>query len=474
MTRHSDLRQELSLGALFFLAFGTIVGVGWVTVMGTWLDTAGPAGAALAFVAGGAVMVLIALCYAELASMFPVSGGEVAYAYAIFGESVCFLTGWFLALNYIAVLAFEAVSIGWIVSEIFPTLKGPVAYRILGGEVYAGSLGIGYALTIFMTYAQYRGVRMVARAQTVLTAALLVASAIFIALGLFFGDPQNLRPAFAQAEAGGIDVKGIGLLTATTFFWYAGFDVIPQAMGERKPGARLDRLFVPMAASIALAALFYVLVIFATGAILPTKTVSGLDLPVADAFEVAFGSAIPAKIVLLTGTFGLLTTWNAMFLAATRLLFSLGRARLLPAYFSYVSPSHGTPVVAIAFAAIVGAFLSALGNSVIGVIVNLGGMTMGAIFVLMTVGVLRLRTVSPDVDRPFRTPGGSSLPVLACAFSLSILAIAASDLLSSQTVRPEFYLLAGWSVLGMIFWVAFKKERRSVSSVKRRELLLAE
>ncbi|MCB1022373.1 MAG: amino acid permease, partial [Acidobacteria bacterium] len=74
-----------------------MIGVGWVTALGSWLTQAGPGGAILAFAAGGAVMLLIGLCYAELTAMLPVAGGEVAYAFAAHGAGRAFVVGWFLA-----------------------------------------------------------------------------------------------------------------------------------------------------------------------------------------------------------------------------------------------------------------------------------------------------------------------------------------------------------------------------------------
>ena len=83
--RRSELRRSLGLVSFFALAFGSMIGVGWVTAMGSWLTQAGPAGAIVAFLGGGATMLLIGLCYAELTPMLPVAGGEVAYAYRAFG-----------------------------------------------------------------------------------------------------------------------------------------------------------------------------------------------------------------------------------------------------------------------------------------------------------------------------------------------------------------------------------------------------
>ena len=69
-----SLQRAIGKGQFFTLAFGTIIGVGWIIYLGYWLAPAGPLGAAIGFGAGTLLIALIGLCYAEMASMFPVSG----------------------------------------------------------------------------------------------------------------------------------------------------------------------------------------------------------------------------------------------------------------------------------------------------------------------------------------------------------------------------------------------------------------
>ncbi len=154
------LEKELKLRNFFTLSLGTIIGVGWITVLGTWLREAGSLGTVFAFMGGGFFMALIGLCYAEVAAMYPVSGGEVAYAYEIFGLRTSFASGWFLALSYIATVGFEVVSVGWILSALAPGIEGPVLYRVLGDDVHLGSLVLGLGVMALITRINYRGARI--------------------------------------------------------------------------------------------------------------------------------------------------------------------------------------------------------------------------------------------------------------------------------------------------------------------------
>ena len=115
-----QLRKAVSARQFFMLAFGTVVGVGWLVYPGVWLSNSGPLGAIAGFAGGGVIMLVIALCYAEMAGMFPVSGGEVAYTYEVYGLRLSFLCGWLLAFEYIAVTSWEAISLALIADALFP------------------------------------------------------------------------------------------------------------------------------------------------------------------------------------------------------------------------------------------------------------------------------------------------------------------------------------------------------------------
>src|SRR5262245_30485541 len=161
----AELQRTITPAQFFTLSFGCIIGVGWVIALPAWLQQAGPGGAALAFLAGAMAMMLVGLCYAELATALPVTGGEGAYAYVVFGPRASYATGWFLALSSIATTAFEAISLGWVAGALVPGLEGPALYSVAGAPVRAGSLALGLAGTFLLTWLNYRGARAATRAQ---------------------------------------------------------------------------------------------------------------------------------------------------------------------------------------------------------------------------------------------------------------------------------------------------------------------
>jgi APA family basic amino acid/polyamine antiporter len=105
------LKKTLGPWQFFSYSFGCIVGVGWIVLLGNWLERGGPVGAALGFALGGVIMALIGLCYAEAAGMLPVAGGEMAFGLEGWGKGMGFLGGWMVVLIYSAAAGYCASSL---------------------------------------------------------------------------------------------------------------------------------------------------------------------------------------------------------------------------------------------------------------------------------------------------------------------------------------------------------------------------
>jgi amino acid transporter len=469
----SQLDKVINASQLFTLSFGTIIGVGWVVVLGLWLEEAGPLGAILGFVGGGLVILLVGLCYAEMATTFPVSGGEIAYAYELFGLKPCFLIGWFLALAYIGVSSYEAIALGWVTGALFPGIDGITLYTIQGEQVSLGSLLLGLGGMIIITFLNYRGVRAAARFQDIGTYGLLFFSLIFITVGLSKGHSSNLVPLFQHGPSGP-SVGGIIAVFITAPFWFAGFNVIPQVMGEKAPRTPLTRVGHVILVSILVATSFYCLVILSASMTLPWQQLITLELPAASAFKHAFGSSALRNIVLVAALMGILTTWNAIFIASSRVLFTLGRARVVPGWFGYVHPVFRSPVVAILFAGIIGSLGTLLGRPGIVLVINVGSTCFVLAYLLTCLAVIRSRRKFPDKARPFRVPGGgatATLAAISCVFML-VVSFYQPWMNAKGAFPREWAVFLGWSLLGVLFWLLAGKIRRQVKEHERRDLIL--
>lgn len=467
------LQRSIGAAQFFTLSFGCIIGVGWVVALPSWLAQAGPGGAVLAFIGGGLAMMLVGMCYAELATAFPVTGGEVAYAYALYGAGPSFVTGWFLALSSIATTAFEAISLGWIAGAMVPGLEGPTLYTVAGEPVRLGSLAIGISGTAVLTWLNYRGAGAAARLQDILTWALLATSAWFIIASLTAGSTAHLHPLFAGSSDRPF-WRGVLTVMATAPFWYAGFDVIPQMMGERAQGASLRTAGTMILVSIAVAAAFYVLVIIASSMTMPWRELLPLPMPTAEGFRRAFNSELLAQVVLAAAVLGLVTTWNSVFMFASRVLFTLGRARLGTPLLGKVHSHHGSPAAAVLVVGFASAAAVLLGRGALLPIVNVAGICLAGAALLVCVGVIRFRRLAPHVARPYQVPGGTITAGLAAFVCVWMVAWALIEPALAGTVPLEWLVLGGWAILGAAMWVFAGATRGSLTEMERHRLVVGE
>jgi len=467
----AQLSRALSATQLFLIAFGAAIGVGWIVVVGDWLRLAGPLGTVIGFAAGALVLLLVGLCYAELAAALPVTGGEVAYCYATFGLETAFAIGWFLALGYVGVTAFEAISIGWVLGTLIPGIEGPTLAVVNGEPLRLGSVLLGVGGIWALVAINLRGVRRAAAVQAWFTWSRVVASVVFIGAGLAFGSVANLDPPFQRAAAGSI-LPGILAIFMMTPNWLGGFAFVPQMMEEKAPGTPARRAATTMLLSIALAALFYSLVVLASAMVVPWPTVTTMRFPAADVFRVGLGSELLPRIVLVAGFFGLVAVWNAVLLGASRILFALGRARIIHPNFAGVTP-EGVPVMATVFVGVCCTLGLLLGRRALIPIVTVVSATQAAAYLLVSVAVIKLRRTRPGLDRPCRVPGGVPVAGLAALGSAAALALAVYEPYRAAGGVPlEWWLVIGWSVLGFFFWAGSRGVRRAVPEPERRVLIL--
>ena len=468
------LRKVLGRFGFFALAFGSMIGVGWVTAIGSWLEQAGPGGAVLAFLIGGAVMLCIGLCYAELTPMLPVAGGEVAYAYKAFGTFKAFVVGWALAFGYVSISGFEAISIGLVLSYLVPSIDQWPLYTLAGSTVYASHLLLGVACTAAITWVNWVGARSAARLQVWLTAAFVSVTAIFIVAGFTGGESAHLAPLFAHPVDGGV-LPGLLAVLVTIPFWFVGFDTIPQGAEEAAGSVRPHTLALLIVGSIVAAIAFYVLVILSVSMLGPWQALVAADLPAAHAFETAFRSPWLRDLVLIAALLGLFTSWNGFFLAGSRVVFSLGRGRIIPAAFGETHSRHGTPHRAVLLVGGLTLLAPMLGRDALLALVNAGSFCIALAFLGVSLSLLRLRRDFPLQPRPFRLKAVRVVAGLAALGSFSMLAAMIVPGSPAALSWPrEFIVLAVMSGVGGLLWLSASAGRNGISEREREALVLDE
>ena len=442
------------------IGLGVIVGVGWVIYSGQFLADGGPLGAMLAFAIGGLLLLPIGFCYAEMTSSLPLAGGELSFSYKAFGSLAGFLTAWALSLEYVAVTPFETIAIGSLLETLIPAIAtDPLYYIELGGKAEKVALSTilpGIAVGLYLIWVNLKGAKDSAKFQLFVVYGMLICTFVFTLVALFKGDVSNLQPLFAMREGdvsqwAAAPASIIAVLVVVPFFM-AGFDAIPQAAEESGATMQPRQLGIAIIASIVAGAFFYVLIILAVSMSMPWTVSSTLPMTTSAVFEHAFGYAWAAKLVIFTALLGLISTLNGMYIAASRLLFSLGRGGLLPHWFAVVHPVHHTPKNAMLFVGAISLAGPFVGKSALTPIVNCSSFVFTIALAMTCLAAIRLRKTAPDLERPYK----AKKPYLYAGFVISIFLILLMVLPQSpgQLGNLEFGITGVWMVLGLIafYW----------------------
>jgi amino acid transporter len=332
----------------------------------------------LGFCAGGLALIPVAYVYGRLTERLPDAGGEVAYAGAVFSPGVSFAVGWMMLLAYLIVCPWEAVAIGRLAAYLAPRLSTVELYRVAGQPVYLPHLGLGLGLTAAITAVNYRGVRLSATLQNLATFGLLAVFGTFVALGLARGDVSNLEPLFADDRtAAGALVSTLLVLQIVPYF-LVGFETIPKCSEEAAPDFNPRSFTAITLLALGAGTLFYVAVIAVVALLYPWRELTRQPFATAVAFERAFGSPLLVRMILAGALLSLVKVFNGNFLAATRLLFALGRRGLLPGGLGRVDGRFGTPARAALLVGCFTALAALLGQAVLIPIIEVGSLASAA------------------------------------------------------------------------------------------------
>ena len=480
------LRRTLGRVNLVALGIGAIIGAGIFVLTGTAAaQYAGPA-IVLSFLLAGAGCVFAGLCYAEFASLIPISGSAYTYAYATLGELVAWIIGWDLILEYAVGAA--TVAAGWsgnIVSllaefgiQIPPAVAGPPGTELIlldgrwqplaaAGAAAADSAPRATALfdvpaflvIVAVTALLILGIRESATFNVVIVAVKVGTVLAFIAIAGAF---LLQHPSVARAnwtpfippntgEFGHFGWSGIGRGAAVIFFAFIGFDAVSTAAQEARNPQR--DMPVGILGSLAVCTLLYVVMgALLTGVVHYSRLAVAAPIAVGiDATGVRWGS-----VLVKVGTFaGLSTTMLVMLLGQSRVFYSMARDGLLPEWTGRVHPRFRTPWLAsIVTGLFVALFAGLMPIQVLGALTNIG--TLFA-FILVCAGVWILRRRRPDLPRPFRAPWVPAVPLLGIALSL---------LLMLSLPLDTWVRLVVWLLLGLAIYAGYGRRHSRVQRMK--------
>jgi len=412
------------------------------------------------------MMLLVGMCYARVGARFPLAGGEVAYARELYGQTAANVVGWFLVLTCVLVCCFEMVSVGWITAQIWPALVGAPLYSVLGNEIYPGPLLVSVALQALIVLANYLGTKRAGRLQSVTTGAKILLSVCFIVAGFRVAQPQFRHPWFVSGATGAIAPGIISVVTIAPF-WFSGFNAIAQTLGERARDLSAAKAARMIVVSLLAAWVFYCLVLISMTLTMPRERLLSYPLPTAGAFQVAFGSPQLGNVVLLAGLLGLISTWNALFFSATRILFALAESGFVSPRFRVLHPRFATPTAAIVLVGTLIPLGTLLGKGVIGPLLSAFSIVMAGIYAVVCYGQIILRR--QNTARPGMSAAGAVpyFALLSCAVIAGFAALEPIKNWSSGGLPIEFVTLLAWSLCGA--WLTRRLRRRRHDEANRKQ-----
>ena len=434
----TTLARQLRATDYFTLGWGTMVGVGWLVVMDDWLLRGGALGTVLGFVIGGALLLPIGWVYGQLVIAMPDAAGEVAYTSAVFPRSISFSTGWMMTLAYFIVCPWEAVAVGRIAAYIFPGLDSIELYRVAGRPVYLPHLIVGLGLTAVLTLLNYRGVRLSATFQNWTSFGTLALFVVFVALGAAHGSISNVPPLFTHAP-----LVSILLVIQIVPYFMTGFESVGKAAEEASPDFRARGFFRAIWAAIFIGILFYGCIVAAVAFAAPWFHLTNEKFMTAVAFQQAVGSRWIVNIILAAALLSLFKCFNGNFVAASRLVFAMGRRGMVNKGVGAIHARFQTPAVAVLCVGIVTAVCALLGDAILVPITEVGSVACAIGWAATCAACLALTRSKPDVVGP----SGSTLTIAAFGFVVAI----AMALMKVIPIVPGHFTMYEWIALGV--WI---------------------
>lgn len=401
------LPRTIGLFQLTMLGVGATIGTGIFVALTTAVPAAGPA-VILAFVLAGITAALTALCYAELASTIPVSGSSYSYAYATLGEFVAFIVGACLLLEY-AVSA-SAIAVGWgqYLNEMLVDLVGwrmpdAIAKAPGSGGVFnlPAVVLVGSCMVLLL-----RGVKESTTINAVLVVLKLLILAFFVVVAFSGFHAGNLQPFMPMGLA------GVGTAAGSIFFSYIGIDAVSTAGEEVKNPRKTLPLGIVL--SLLIVTAVYILVALAAVGAQPWTAFAGQEAGLAVILRNLTGQAWTSLILCVGAIVSIFSITLVVMYGQTRILYAMSRDGLLPKLFQRLDPKTHSPdlntYIVAAFIAVLAAFVP------LDVLMNLTSMGTLIAFAIVSLGVIILRRIQPDLPRGYKVPLYPVLPVLSVAF----------------------------------------------------------
>lgn len=445
------LKRVLGPWGLIALGVGVIIGAGLFSVTGIVAgEHTGPA-IVISFAIAAVACAFAGLCYAEFASMLPISGSAYTYSYFTMGELVAWIIGWDLVLEY--AVAAVAVSVSW--SRYFCVMLSdlgcalPVAYTACPAE--GGVFNVPAALlVVVLSLILMRGTKGSSRFNDLMVVLKLAVVLAFIGIGLHYVNSDHLTPFIPENTGvfGEYGWSGILRGAAIVFFAYIGFDAVSTAAQETINPRR--NMPIGILGSLFICTVLYMLFAFVMTGVVDYHAYIGADSIAPAATAVANmgeagadGTVVPAfpwlnRGIILAILLGYASVVLVMLLGQSRVFYSMSKDGLLPPIFSHLHARFHTPARSNLFFMTIIAILAGLvPPGIAGEMTSIG--TLFA-FALVCLGVIVVRRTQPDAPRSFKTPLVPYVPAAGVVCCVAMMLFLPAD---------TWIRLVMWMVLGI-------------------------
>ncbi len=472
----TTLQKTLKPHWVWAIALGSAIGWGAFVQPINWMATAGPMGVIIGFSIGALLMMLIAVSYGVLIKSFPVSGGEFAYAFLSLGRTHAFISGWFLTLGYVCIVALNASAFALMLKYVFPALIENVhLYTIAGWDIYIMEIIAASLVLAVFGYSNVKGTGLSGRMQFVFACIMVVG---VVGLTFFVGIQPgaglaNMQPYFPADKTA---FAAIISIVAIAPWAYVGFDAVPQAAEEFDFPAK--KAFMLIIYALLFAAILYSFMIIATAMVRPWEMVVAENHLWGTGFVIQeLLGPLGLGILVVALCMGIFTGLNGFTLAGSRLLFAMGRAKILPSAFEKVHPTYKTPYVAVIFTVVLAAFAPWFGREALVWVVDMSsiGVSIAYFYTCFTAYFLfkwskkdgnfnpKLHVVSP-IKKIIAGAGA-----LASLIFIGLLLIPGSP--AFLGIQSRIALLI-WIVLGIVIYFIKRKEFNKIAQEKLNYLIL--
>ena len=456
--KKSEFNKVLNAWDILVIAFGAMIGWGWVVSTGGWIEKGGVIGAALGFAIGGIMIFFVGMTYAELTAAMPQCGGEHVFSYRAMRATGSFICTWMIVLGYVSVACFEACAFPTIITYLWPGFLKGYMYTVAGFDIYASWLITAIVIAFLIMMINIIGAKTAAILQTVLTCIIGGAGILLIVASVINGTVDNLDGQIFAGTTAGVNIKAIIGVAAMSPFYFIGFDVIPQAAEEiNVPPKKIGNILI---LSVVLAVIFYAFVIIAVGFVMnPGDIIASQEatgLVTADAMAAAFNTKIMAKVIIVGGMCGIVTSWNSFLLGGSRAMYSMAESYMIPKFFAKLHPKHKTPVNALILIGILTMLAPFAGRKMLVWISDAGNFGCCFAYCMVALSFMILRKKEPDMPRPYKVPCYKFFGTMAVIMSGFMVAMYCIPGSGGNLILQEWLMVLGWSALGVVFYVVCK------------------